>query len=192
MDAAHLHLIINHLLIVGVPFVAALLAWGILRDSREVTRTALAAAVVVAALAYPVFLTGEPAEEGIEHTPGFSEQLVHEHEERAEAALVAVLLTGVAAAGAFWMSRKGEETPRVLGGITLAALLVSGGLLGLTGLSGGQIAHDEIRDPLAAAGEPRPAFGAGGTMAADSLAADSLAADSLAPARDRDDDDDDR
>lgn len=186
MDAAHLHLIINHLPIVGVPFVAALLAWGILRDSREVTRTALAAAVVVAALAYPVFLTGEPAEEGIEHTPGFSEQLVHEHEERAEAALVAVLLTGVAAAGAFWMSRKSEETPRALGGITLAALLVSGGLLGLTGLSGGQIAHDEIRGTLAAAGDLRRGSGEDGTMAADSLAADSLA-----PARDRDDDDDD-
>ncbi len=187
MDATHLHLIINHLPIMGVPLVAALLAWGILRDSREVTRTALGAAVVVAALAYPVFLTGEPAEEGIEHTPGFSEQLVHDHEERAEAALIAVLLTGAAAAGAFWMSRKTEGTPRALGGITLAGLLVSAGLLGLTGLSGGQIAHDEIRGPLAAAGEAGPGTGAVGSMAADSLAADSLA-----PARDRDDDDDDR
>lgn len=172
MDSVHLHLLLNHLPIIGVPLVAALLGYGLLRGSREVIRTGLGAAVVVAALAYPVFLSGEPAEEGIEHRPGFSEQLVHDHEERAEAALVALLLTGAMAAGALWMSRKSTTAPRTMGGITLAGLLLSAGLLGLTGLSGGKIAHEEIRGPLASA-----------------AGAEAMGADSLDAARDDDDDD---
>lgn len=152
MDPVHLHLLLNHLPIVGVPLVAALLGWGLVRGSREVVRAALGGAVLLAALSYPVFLTGEPAEEGVEHMAGFSERLVHEHEERAELALVAVLLTGAVAGAGLLLSRRSTEAPRTMGGVTLAALAVSGVLLGLTGLTGGQIRHEEIRGGAVAAG----------------------------------------
>jgi hypothetical protein len=145
MDPVHLHLMFNHLPIVGVPLVAVLLGWGLLRGSRELVRVAMGAAVVVAALSYPVFLTGEGAEDGVEDAPGFSERLMHEHEERAEVALIVVLVTGGIAAAGLLLSRKGTTAPKLLGGVTLAGLAVSATLLGLTGLSGGQIAHQEIR-----------------------------------------------
>lgn len=151
MDPVHIHLLLNHLPIVGVPLVAALLGWGLVRGSRELIRTAMAGAVILAALTYPVFLTGEPAEEGVEHLAGFSERLVHEHEERAELALIAVLLTGAIAGAGLLVTRRTTTAPRTMGGLTLTALLVSGALLALTGKSGGEIRHEEIRGTSIAA-----------------------------------------
>jgi len=145
VNPAHLHLLLNHLPIIGVPFVAALLAWGLLRRSRDLIRAALGAAVIVAALSYPVFLTGEPAEERVEDSTWSNHDLIHEHEERAEAALIGILLTGGVAVFALWQSRGGRPPVRPVAGVTLAGLTLSAGLLAWTALAGGRIRHDEIR-----------------------------------------------
>lgn len=145
MNPAHLHLMLNHLPVIGVPLIAALLVWALIRGSREIQRVALGATVIVAALTYPVFLTGAPAEERIEDAAWASETRIHEHEERAEAALIAVLVTGVIAGLGLWQSRGNRPTNRRLGGLTLGGLAVSAGLLGWTALLGGPIRHEEIR-----------------------------------------------
>ncbi len=145
MDATHLHLMSNHLPILGTPLVAALLFWGFIRRSREILRTALGAAVIVAALSYPVFLTGGPAEEQVEDAGWMKERLVHEHEERAEAGLIAILLTGALGAVVLWQSRAGRRVPTMTAGLTLAGLAVSSGLFGWAALAGGVIRHDELR-----------------------------------------------
>jgi hypothetical protein len=145
MNPAHLHLMLNHLPIIGTPFVLAVLAWGVLRGSREIIRLAAAGAVIVAALTYPVFLTGEPAEERVENSTWFQERLVHQHEERAEVALIAMIVTGLAAGALLWVSRGGRAVPKAASGITLAGLAVSAALFGWTALAGGHIRHDEVR-----------------------------------------------
>jgi hypothetical protein len=146
----------NHIPVIGVPLVAALLAWALLRRSRDVYRVALSAAVILAALTYPVFLTGEPAEERVEDAAWVNEDLIHEHEERAEAALIAVLVTGAIAALGLWRSRGDRPPSRGLGGLTLAGLAVSAGLLGWTALLGGPIRHDEIRASATASAPAAP------------------------------------
>lgn len=151
MNPAHLHLMFNHLPVIGVPLVGALLAWALFRRSRELYRVALGSAVILAALTYPVFLTGEPAEERVEDASWMREQLVHEHEERAEAALIAVLVTGAMAAFGLWQTRGGRMPNFKAGGVTLAGLAVSAGLLGWTAQLGGPIRHDEIRTESTAA-----------------------------------------
>jgi hypothetical protein len=150
MDAAHLHLMFNHLPIIGTPLVAGLLLWGLVQRSREVLRAALGAAVIVAALSYPVFLTGEPAEEKVEDSSWLQERLVHEHEERAETGLIAILLTGTLGAIVLWQSRAGRHVPAATAGLTLAGLLLSSCLFGWAALAGGRIRHDELRNGKAA------------------------------------------
>ena len=145
MNAAHLHLLLNHLPVLGAPFVALLLGWGLLRRQRELVRTGLGAAVLVAALSYPVFLTGEPAEQLVEDASWFDEHRVHEHEDRAEAGLIAVLITGTVAGLGVWQSRGGREVNRLFSGAALTGLVISAGLFGWTALAGGQIRHDEVR-----------------------------------------------
>ncbi len=154
MNPAHLHLMLNHLPVVGVPLVAALLGWALLRRSREIYRAALGGAVVLAALTYPVFLTGEPAEESVEDTGWARERLIHQHEERAEAALIAVLVTGGLAAFGLWQTRGDRKPGFAVGGVTLAGLVLSAGLLGWTALLGGPIRHDEIRSEATAVAPP--------------------------------------
>ena len=162
MNTAHLHLMVNHLPVIATPLVAVLLFWGLFRRSREITRVAVAAAVLVAVSTYPVFLTGEPAEDQLENSSWIRERMVHDHEERAETALIAVLLTGVLAAVGVWQSRGGRDVPRRTAGITLAGLAVSAGLFGWTALAGGMIRHDEIR-PTVTANAPQGNDGQLGT-----------------------------
>jgi hypothetical protein len=145
MNAAHLHLMLNHLPVFGAPFVTLLLCWGLVRRQRDLVRTALGAAVLVAALAYPVFLTGEPAEQLVEDSSWFDETLVHEHEERAEAGLIVILSTGTVAGLGLWQSRGARDVNRLLSGATLGGLMLSAGLFGWAALAGGRIRHDEIR-----------------------------------------------
>jgi hypothetical protein len=164
MDAAHLHLMINHLPIMGTPLVAGLLFWGLIRRSRDVLRAALGAAVIVAVLSYPVFLTGEPAEEQVEDAPWMQERLIHEHEERAEAGLIAILLTGALGAVVLWQSRAGGNVPTSTASLTLAGLVVSAGLFGWSALAGGLIRHDELR-----AGSSRVTIPAEGRMPVDTM-----------------------
>ena len=145
MNTTHLHLMVNHLPVIATPIVALLLVYGLVRGSREILRLAAGAAVIVAALSYPVFLTGGPAEERVEDSTWFQERMVHDHEERAEVALIVVLVTGLVAAVGLWQSRGGRDLPRATAGITLAGLALSAGLFGWTALAGGVIRHDEIR-----------------------------------------------
>ncbi|MEO8635967.1 MAG: hypothetical protein ABI587_11885 [Gemmatimonadales bacterium] len=145
MNAAHLHLMLNHLPVFGAAFVTLLLSWGLFRRQRDLVRAALGAAVLVAALAYPVFLTGEPAEHMVEDSAWFDETLVHEHEERAEVGLIVILITGTVAGLGLWQSRGTRDVNRMLSGATLGGLVLSAGLFGWAALAGGNIRHEEVR-----------------------------------------------
>jgi len=146
LSPAHLHLILNHIPILGtMVFAPLILAWGLVRRSRDIVQAGLLLTVLLAVTTVPVYLTGEPAEEEIENQPWFSENLVETHEERAEAALVAVLITGAGAALALWRARKGKPLGTMLPGAVLAGLLVSAGFFAAAALVGGQIRHDEIQ-----------------------------------------------
>lgn len=145
MNAAHIHLMINHLPIVAAPLTAVLLAWGLFKRSREVQRLALGLAVIVGIATYPVFLSGEGAEERVESASWFVDEQVEEHEGQAKIALVAMLITGALAAVAIWQSRSNRPEPRTMSAIVFASLLLSSVILAWTGLTGGEIRHDEIR-----------------------------------------------
>jgi hypothetical protein len=151
MNTAHLHLIVNHLPVLGTLFVALLLGWGLWRRSRDVVRLALGGAVIVALISYPVYLTGGAAEEAVEDQSWVREQLIDGHEERAQAALFAAITTGMIAVFALWRSRGGKPVTPGLSAPLAAALVISTALFGWTALSGGSIRHEEIRAGVVAA-----------------------------------------
>lgn len=145
MNPAQLHLALNHLPLIGALLAAFLLAWGIVRRSQDLLRAAMVLTVFLAAVTYPVVRSGQSAEEMVKESAWASETLIHEHEERGEKALIAMLLSGAVALLGLWRLRSPREAERVVPSITLAALLVSSGLLAWTALAGGEIRHDEIR-----------------------------------------------
>ena len=140
-----LHLMLNHIPILGTIFAGIVIVWGMFRRSADILRFGLGATVVLAAVTYPIFLTGHEAEEQLEHESWFNDERVHEHEERAESALVATLITGVVALFTLWRARGGKPLTTTLVGASLTGLLVAAALFAWTALAGGVIRHEELR-----------------------------------------------
>lgn len=145
MTGAHLHLALNHVPVIGMLFCVFLLAYGMWRESQELIGTALKAFVIVALLAIPAYMTGEPAEEAIEALPEISENLVEVHEEFAEIAFISSLVTGALAFITLVIVRKKKELLARLGLVILSVGLLSLALLAWTAKLGGEIRHPEIR-----------------------------------------------
>jgi uncharacterized membrane protein len=155
MNANHLHLMLNHLPVLGTAFGLGLLLFGLVRKSSELKKTALGVFVIVALAAVPVYLTGEPAEDGVESLPGVSKPVIKQHEEAAGAAFTGVVVLGVAALGGLILFRRGRALPVWFSVSLLVASLIVTGLMAWTANLGGQIRHSEIRagnSPPAATG----------------------------------------
>lgn len=147
MSAPHIHLILNHFPVVGATAAAGLLTLAVLMRRDVLTRAGLWALVVSAAVAVPVYLSGEGAEDVVEEL-GVAEAVIEAHEEAALLALVALLVLGAVGASALWLYRRRAEVPRRLV-IGLWVLSLGAGLLVARAANrGGEIRHTEIRGEL--------------------------------------------
>ena len=145
MNWAHVHLMLNHIPVIGIGFAILLLAIAVVRRSHELTNVALVFVILVSLWAIPAYLTGEPAEGVVEDLPGVSEELIEEHEEQAEIAFILVEVAGGLALITLIARRYSDNLGQRLVILTLLVLIVSGGLLGWTANLGGKIHHEEIR-----------------------------------------------
>jgi uncharacterized membrane protein len=143
-NGAQVHMLVNHLPVVG--FIGMVLALGVamLVQSRDIKRFALAATAVVGLSAVAPFFTGEPAEEVIEHLPGVQKALIHEHEEAAEKATVLAVVTGVIALGAFVFSGRQADSLRLSVPAVFVLSIASAAIMGAAAHEGGKIRHPEI------------------------------------------------
>ncbi len=148
-NAAQIHLLVNHLPVVGTLLGTLMLLSGFALKSASVRRAALGLLVFTSLTAIPAFLSGEPAEEFMEGSPGISEELMHEHEEAAEAALVVAMLTGGIAAGALLLTRRAGASETWVNRLKIASAilgLASTAAMGNAAHLGGLIHHEELRD----------------------------------------------
>jgi len=145
MNWAHIHLILNHIPLIGIGFVILLFIIGLLRKSNELIKVSLIFVVIVALWAIPAYLTGEPAEEIVENLPGISENLIKSHEESAETAFIFTEIVGALALITLFVRRFFQTLGNRLTIIVLIGLLISGGLIAWTANLGGKINHPEIR-----------------------------------------------
>lgn len=145
MDATHLHLILTHFPIVGTIIGIGILAYGQFLKNDEIKKVALVTFVLMAILTIPVFLTGEEAEETVEHVAGVSEQLIENHEELAEKAIWLMGLLGVLSLISFFAIIKKLSFAKTISLITLIVSLGTFGIFAKVGSTGGEIRHSEIR-----------------------------------------------
>jgi hypothetical protein len=145
MNLTHLHLALNHVPVLGTAFALALLVFGIWRKSNELKKTALCAFVVIALMAVPAYLTGEPAEDGVEGLPGVSEAIIEQHEEAAGVAFASIGALGVIALLGLLALRHGKAVPAWFAGFMVIVSLTVSALMAWTANIGGQIRHTEIR-----------------------------------------------
>lgn len=145
MDATHLHLILNHFPILGTLFGMGLLAYGFIAKNKSIQNSGLVLFVIIALISIPAFLTGEGAEETVEHLPGVSESLIHEHEEWAEKAIWLMGILGLLSLLNLFFSIKNKSGAKTLSILTLVVSLATFGMMVQVGNLGGQIRHTEIR-----------------------------------------------
>ena len=152
MSIVHLHLLLNHVPVIGMAFVLLILGVAIWRRNDGMGRLGLTILVGLAAITAVVFLTGEPAEEAVEGVVGVSESMIHPHEEAAEASLIVTGIAGALALVALAVYRR-RTLPRWLTGTAFAATLATSTMLGWTANLGGQIRHTEIGGSAASSGD---------------------------------------
>ena len=144
MSVVHLHLLLNHVPVIGAVLGLLILAVAVLRRNDDIGKLALWMFALIGVTSVVVFLTGEPAEELVERLPDFSETITERHE---EAALVGTIAMG--AVGAFALLLLGTFRYRPLArwatALTLVLALGATGLMGYAANLGGQIRHTEIR-----------------------------------------------
>jgi predicted RND superfamily exporter protein len=95
MDALQLHLLTNHVPIVGTFAALLVVIVGMIRRSDAAISAGLIVYAAMAMVAIPAYLSGEEAEERVEHIAGINEGAIHEHEEMAELSLWFTVISGV-------------------------------------------------------------------------------------------------
>jgi hypothetical protein len=145
MNLTHLHLLLNHLPVLGSVFGLGLLLFGLWRRSADIWKASLGVFVLAALAAVPVYLTGEPAEDGVERLAGVSKAAIENHEEAATVALTIVAVIGLAALVSLIVWRGNRPTPAwARTGLAVAAM-VAAAAMARTACLGGPIRHSEIR-----------------------------------------------
>lgn len=144
MDATHVHLLINHLPVIGSFFGALVLLYGILTGSVH-TRNAAYFILIIAAIGGAVaFLTGEGAEHVAEKLPGVTKELIHDHEEMGEKAIIAIAVLGIISLVGLFMNRRPRGS-KGFGWLAFVIALFTLGIVAYTAYLGGSIRHTEIR-----------------------------------------------
>lgn len=144
MNFAHLHLLLNHIPVVGMPLVIIFLIYGLATKNFSLQRFSLFLLFGLAMLVLPIYFTGEPAESRIEELPGFSEAFIAPHEDAALFSLVITVICGVLAAVTL-IFQNNDSKFNLLKKIVLVIGLLAVGSLFYTANLGGKVRHTELR-----------------------------------------------
>jgi uncharacterized membrane protein len=138
---AYLHLLSNHVPILGSLFGILLLVVALVKPNLKTTLSAYLILLVSGIGGIVAYFTGEPAEESIEHVPGISHKLIHVHEEMAENALIFVFLLTAASIIGLWAERAEWKSAKKIELFTLVVGIIAFILFAFTGYLGGHIRH---------------------------------------------------
>ncbi len=140
MNAAHLHLLVNHLPLFAVLLGLLVGLYGAWRREESVVRVALMLFGLAALGAVATYFTGEAAEELVE-TLGRSEAALEAHEESGSLAAYLTIALGVLSLGT--LVRRGPVAPAWRTALLVLAV-VTLGVVGYAANLGGRISHPEV------------------------------------------------
>ena len=144
MNYAHLHLLLNHVPVIGAFVGVGLLVISFFGKNEDLRRSSYIIFAAIALLTIPAFLSGFGAQQMIQG-PGVSDALIRRHESSALLSLWFMEITGALALVGLWQSQRTAHPPRwnVLAVLLFSLLTV--GLMSRTGNTGGDIRHPEVR-----------------------------------------------
>ena len=144
MTLVHLHLLLNHIPVVGALFALLLFALALTRRETVSVKFALGFTTAMAAIAVVVYFTGGAAEEAVENLAGVTERAIDRHEEAAELTTIVFGILGGLSLVAL-LALRSKQPPRWITLAGLVGTLAVSALMGWTANLGGQIRHTEIQ-----------------------------------------------
>jgi hypothetical protein len=148
MDPIRLHLVLNHLPVIGAALALGVLLVGIFRSNLTIIRTGLALAIVSLAVVPVVNWSGEQAEKIVEQADWLDAEgadWLDEHEERGEAAVATLLSALVVCILALLVGAFRQNWLRAAAMVAAVSLAIGLGNGLWAASSGGKIRHTEIR-----------------------------------------------
>jgi hypothetical protein len=142
MALSHLHLILNHVPVIGSVIALGLLLLSLVRRSADLRRAGLEVFFFVGLLTLPVYLSGVGA--GLPLRREASNAVMQAHHDAALLGSIFMLLTSVAAWICIWQSRRLTRPARGVFGAVLLLAVVTLALMGRAANLGGQIRHPEV------------------------------------------------
>lgn len=146
MNAAHLHLLLNHIPVIGTAITIFVLLIGIIKKSDDVKKVSILILILTALITIPVYVSGTNAEEMIEgNYEDVDETFIDQHEDFALYSFIAMDIAGAVALLAMFLFRKPRVLPDSFAYIMVIILCIVFGMMAYTANLGGRIHHPEIR-----------------------------------------------
>lgn len=145
MNGAHIHLLSNHVPIIGEFMGMIVLGWGIYKRNTEVLNAAYFIFILSAIGGIIAFWTGDSARSTIENMPGMLKSYVDNHETAADISIWLIGITGGMSLIGLTFLKRQKEFPLKFSVAVLIVALLAFALVSYTGYLGGLIHHPEIR-----------------------------------------------
>jgi len=146
MNDAHLHLIVNHFPIIGAIFGLGIVIFGIILKNSTLKNVAYSLFIIATISGALSMNTGEGAEEIAEQLPDVTHHIIHEHEEAAEKLMLVLYALGVFSILGLFLNFKNHAKANFVSYFVLILAIIAVYFGKLTGTSGGEIRHTEIRE----------------------------------------------
>jgi uncharacterized membrane protein len=144
MALSHLHLVLNHVPVIGSVIALGLLLLALVRRSADLRRAGLEVFVIVGLITLPVYLSGLGAQPEVADRPEVSIAVIRAHHDAALLGSVVMLLTGVVAWIGLWQTRRMARPGRAILGAVLLLAVITLALMGRAANLGGQVRHPEM------------------------------------------------
>lgn len=141
MDQTHLHLITNHLAVIGTLFAGIVLLIGLISNTVQTRIAAFILMLISSVGGYITYQTGHEAEETVEHMKNISEHVIEQHEEFAEKAFWFIILLFIASLVGLYAGKKNLQSEKKISWIILLICFAGFAVFAWTGYLGGQIMH---------------------------------------------------
>ena len=142
ISLVHLHLLTNHIPVIGLPLVAFVLFAALWMRNSDVGKLGLLMLAGIAVLTIIPYSTGDSAAHAVRDIAGVTRATVREHDDAAGWAFYGSCVIGAMGLWFLWSYRR-RELPRKIVGVSLAAVLFVSSVMARTAYLGGMIRHTE-------------------------------------------------
>jgi hypothetical protein len=150
MNLAHVHLLLNHLPILGTLIALGLFVVSVVGNQDDLKQVSLVLFSLIALVSIPTYMSGSGAEGLIKDSPDVSMAVIEAHQGAALIAFIFMEITGAVSVLGLWRFSRTVKNPWLSrpARLNLLAVLLfasaTAGLMAIAGNTGGDIRHAEI------------------------------------------------